>query len=114
MTSLIVQWLVTSLAILAAAYVLPGMKVKNYGVAMIAAVVMGIANALIRPVVSFLAFPVTILTLGLFALVINGFMLWLVAKIVPDFEVDGCLTAILGAVLVSVISALTMWILPFG
>jgi putative membrane protein len=51
-------------------------------------------------------------TLGLFALVINGLMLMLVAKLVPDFEIDGCLTSILGAVIVSIVSALMMWVLP--
>jgi putative membrane protein len=74
--------------------------------------VLGVVNALIRPVVAFFAFPITFVTLGLFALVINGLMLMLVAKLVPDFEIDGCLTSILGAVIVSIVSALMMWVLP--
>lgn len=113
MTSLFVQWLVTSLALIAAAYILPGMKIKNFGIALVAAAVLGVVNALIRPVVAFFAFPITFVTIGLFALVINGLMLMLVAKLVPDFEVDGCLTSILGALIVSVASALMMWILPY-
>lgn len=113
MTSLLVQWLVTSLALIAAAYILPGIKIKNFGIAMVAAAVLGVVNALIRPFVAFFAFPITLVTIGLFTLVINGLMLWLVAKLVPDFEVDGCLTSILGALIVSVISGLMMWILPY-
>lgn len=112
MASLLVQWLVTAVALIAAAYVLPGMKIKNFGIALVAAAVLGLVNALIRPVVAFFAFPITFVTLGLFALVINGLMLMLVAKLVPDFEIDGCLTSILGAVIVSIASALMMWVLP--
>lgn len=113
MTGLLIQWLVTSVALIAAAYILPGMKIKNFGIAMVAAAILGIVNALIRPVVAFFSFPITFLTLGLFALVINGLMLLLVAKLVPDFEVDGCLTSILGAVIISVVSALIMWVVPY-
>lgn len=113
MTSLLIQWLITAAALIVAAYVLPGMRIKNFGIALVAAAVLGIVNALIRPVVAFFAFPITFLTLGLFALVINGLMLMLVAKLVPDFEVDGCLTSILGAVLISIVSALIMWVLPY-
>lgn len=114
MLNLLVHWLVVALAILFAAYLLPGMKIKNFKIALVAALVMGIVNALVRPVVAFFAFPVTFLTLGLFALVINGLMLMLVAKVVPDFEVNGCLTAILGAAIVSLTSAVLMSLLPFA
>jgi putative membrane protein len=113
MTSLLIQWLITSVALIAAAYILPGMRIKNFGIALVAAAVLGIVNAFIRPVVAFFSFPITFLTLGLFALVINGLMLMLVAKLVPDFEVDGCLTAMLGAILISIVSALIMWVVPY-
>lgn len=113
MTSLLIQWLITSVALIAAAYILPGMRIKNFGIALVAAAVLGIVNAFIRPVVAFFSFPITFLTLGLFALVINGLMLMLVSKLVPDFEVDGCLTALLGAILISIVSALIMWVVPY-
>lgn len=114
MLNLLVLWIVVAFAILAAAYILPGMKIKSFSIALVAALVMGIVNALIQPVVAFFAFPLTFITFGLFAWVINGLMLMLVAKLVPDFEVDGCLTAILGSVLISLISTLMMAILPFA
>lgn len=114
MVSLLVLWLVVAFAILAAAFLLPGMEVKDYKVALVAALVMGIVNALIQPIVAFFAFPITFLTFGLFSWVINGLMLMLVAKIVPDFKVSGCLTAILGSALISLISAAVMHILPYS
>ncbi|MCL4782430.1 MAG: phage holin family protein [Bryobacterales bacterium] len=113
MTSLLIQWLITAVALIVAAYILPGMRIKNFGIALVAAAVLGVVNALIRPVVAFFSFPITFVTLGLFALVINGLMLMLVSKLVPDFEVDGCLTSILGAILISIVSALIMWAIPY-
>jgi len=114
MLNLIVLWLVVAFAILAAAYLLPGIKIKNYKIALVAAVVMGIVNALIQPVVAFFAYPITFVTFGLFSWVINGLMLMLVAKLVPDFEVNGCLTAIFGSAIISLISAGVMRLLPFA
>ncbi len=114
MTGLLIQWLVTAVALIVAAYILPGMRIKNFGIALVAAVVLGIVNALIRPVVAFFAFPITFVTLGLFALVINGLMLMIVAKLVPDFEIDGCFTSILGAILVTIVSTVIMWLIPYS
>jgi len=114
MINLIVLWLVVALAILITASIVPGIRIKNYTIALIAAVVMGIVNALIQPVVAFFLYPLTFITFGLFAWVINGLMLMLVAKLVPDFEVDGCLSAILGSILISLISTAVMWIMPFS
>ncbi len=114
MVNLIVLWLVVAVAILIAAFILPGMKIKNFKIALLAALVMGIVNALIQPVVAFFAYPLTFLTFGLFAWVVNGLMLMLVAKLTPDFEVNGCLTAILGAVIISLVSAGIMALLPFA
>lgn len=114
MLNLLVLWVVVAVAILVAAYILPGMKIRNFKIALVAALVMGIVNALIQPVVAFFAYPITFITFGLFAWVINGLMLMLVAKLVPDFEVNGCLTAILGSVIVSLISTGVMALLPFA
>jgi putative membrane protein len=114
MVSLLVLWLVVAFAILATAFLLPGMEVKDYKVALVAAIVMGIVNVLIQPIVAFFAFPITFLTFGLFSWVINGLMLMLVAKVVPDFKVSGCLTAIIGSALISLISAIVMHFLPYS
>lgn len=114
MINLLVLWLVVALAILITASIVPGMRIKDYKIALVAAVVMGIVNMLVQPVVAFLALPITFLTFGLFTWVINGLMLWIVAKLTPEFEVSGCLTAILGSLLISLISSAVMWLLPFG
>ena len=82
------------------------------------ALVFGVVNAVIRPVAKILTFPLIILTLGLFALVVNGLMLWLTSWLSTglgfQFHVEGCLAAILGALVVSVVSALLSTILPDG
>ncbi|MCW5963815.1 MAG: phage holin family protein [Bryobacterales bacterium] len=114
MLNLLVLWVVVAGAILVAAHILPGMKIRDFKIALVAALVMGIVNALIQPIVAFFAYPITFITFGLFAWVINGLMLMLVAKLVPDFEVNGCLTAILGSIIVSLISTGAMALLPFA
>ena len=75
--------------------------------ALIAAVVLGLLNTLVKPILAILTLPITILTLGLFYLVLNGFMFWLASAFLPGFQVDGVVAAILGALLYSVIA----WVL---
>ena len=112
MFGLVIQWLATAVALLVAAYILPGIKIKDFKIALLAAAVLGIVNALIRPIVAFLTLPLTWITFGLFAIVVNGLMLWLAAKLVPDFEINGCITSVLGALLVSIVSTVIM--IPFS
>ena len=104
----IVRMLANAIAILLVAYLLPQVMTAD-GVmpAVAAAFLLGLVNAVIRPVFVLLSLPLTIATLGLFLLVINGLLLWMVSGIVPGFHVSGFTGAVAGAVLVSVIS----WIL---
>ena len=93
-----------ALAILAAAYILPGIEVSG-GLAVLAAgLVLAIINAVVRPVLIFLTLPFTLVTLGLFLFVLNAFCLWLTSWLVKGFEVHGCWPAVFGAMLVSVVS----------
>ncbi|MCJ7641713.1 MAG: phage holin family protein, partial [Desulfobacterales bacterium] len=87
-------------------------RVEGFWAALVAAFVLGIINAILRPVLVFLTLPVTILTLGLFLLVINGLLLWLVAALVPGFQVNGFWGAVLGSVLISIVSWMVSWFLP--
>lgn len=104
----IIRLLATMVAILIIAYLLPKVIwVDSWVAALAAAVLLGIINAVIRPILIFLTLPITILTLGLFLLVINGLMLWLVAALIPGFHVNGFWGAVLGSLLVSIVS----WIL---
>ncbi len=88
------------------AYLIEGIRVDGVLSALVAAAVLGIVNAVIRPVVLFITLPVTVLTLGLFTFVVNALMLMLAARLVTGFEVQGFLPALVGSLLLSVISAL--------
>jgi putative membrane protein len=101
---LIVLWLINSLALLTVAYVLPGIDVADFTTAMIAAVVLGLVNAFIRPVLILLTLPVTLLTLGLFIFVINGLLFWMVGSWLEGFTVAGFWSGFFGAIVYSIIS----------
>ncbi len=105
MKRFLIHWLVIALALWVTAYVLPGVNVDSTQALAIAAIVLGLVNALIRPILTILTLPITILTLGLFYLVINGLTFLLASKLVPGFHVAGFWWAVLGALLVSIISS---------
>lgn len=96
--------LATAIALLVVDFLLPGLVISGFPTAILAGIVIGIVNAVIRPVLFILSLPVTILTLGLFALVVNGFSLWLAAAITPGFSVHGFWAFILGPILLSMVS----------
>ena len=93
-----------SLLLLVVAKLVPGITVDSYKESLLAALVLGVFNALVRPILVFLTLPVTILTLGLFLLVINALILRLTSAVVPGFEVKGFVPALLGSVLLAVMS----------
>jgi putative membrane protein len=110
---LLVVWLINSLALLTVAYVLPGITVADFGAAMIAAVVLGLVNAIIRPVLILLTLPATILTLGLFIFVINGLLFWMVGSWLQGFTVAGFWSGFFGAIVYSIVTwALSSVLLP--
>lgn len=104
---LLVTWILNALALLAVAYLIPDINVANIWIALIAAVVIGLANVLIKPILVILTLPITLITLGLFIFVINGVLFWAVGHFLQGFEVRTLLAGIVGAVAYSVIS----WIL---
>jgi putative membrane protein len=101
---LLLIWVFNAMALIAVAYFLPGIKVDGFGSALIAALVLGFVNTLIRPLLVLLTLPITVLTLGLFLLVINGFLFWFVGSVLKGFMVEGFWVAVLGAVLYSIFS----------
>ena len=105
MKRFLIHWLVIALALWVTAYVLPGVSVDSTQALAIAAIVLGLVNALIRPVLTILTLPITILTLGLFYLLVNGLTFLLASKMVPGFHVDGYWWAVLGALGVSIVSS---------
>lgn len=96
--------LISSLAVIISAYVLPGVHVSGFIVALITAIFLGIANSYILPVLTILALPITILTLGLFTFVINGLLVMIVSAIVPGFKVDGIWSAIFFSIVMSLVN----------
>jgi putative membrane protein len=113
MMMLLARWVVNAAALLLVAYLYPGVHVESFFAALIAALVLGLVNAVIRPILVVLTFPVTLLTLGLFLFVINALLFWLVANVVQGFAVSGFFAALIGSILYSLITLLTSWIL-FG
>ncbi len=112
MASFVVTLLVTALSLLIVARLSIGVEINGTATALIAAVVLGLLNAVLRPVLGFVFFPLTILTLGLFALVLNALVLWLTAALVDGFRVRGFLSALLASVLIAVLNAVIFWVLP--
>ncbi len=111
MLTLLLIWLLNAVALLAVAYLLPGIAVASFGSAMIAALVLGLLNTIIKPILVFLTLPITILTLGLFLLVINALVFWFAGSILSGFKVNGFWWAMIGALLYTVISGLLSTVL---
>ncbi len=98
----LVVWLVTAVGLLIVSKLPLGIEIKDFGTALVSALVLGLLNALLRPVLGFLFFPVTFLTLGLFALVLNAFVFWLASKLVSGFHLrGGALSALIGPIVLS-------------
>ena len=105
MKRFLIHWLIIALALWVTAYILPGVHIESNQALAIAAIVLGLLNALVRPILTLLTLPITILTLGLFYLLVNGFTFLLASKVVPGFGVSGFWWAVLGALVVSIVSA---------
>ncbi len=103
MLNLLLVWLVNALCLLGVAHLVPGVHVVNFTAALIAAAVLGLLNTFIRPVLSLLTLPITLLTLGLFSFVLNALMFGLAAYFLDGFNVDGFWPALIGALLFGVL-----------
>ncbi len=98
------HWIITAIALGVAAWILPGVHVSSLIALVVAGLVLGLINAVIRPVLVILTLPITVLTLGLFYLVVNGIAFGLAAWLVPGFNVDSLGWAVLGALVVGLVS----------
>ena len=101
---ILLVWLINALALIAVAYLMPSISVSSFGSALIAALVLGLVNAIIRPVLVLLTLPVTVVTLGLFIFVINALLFWFVGSILAGFHVGGFWSALIGSILFSIVS----------
>ena len=101
---LLLVWLINAVALMAVAYLLPGIEVSSFVAALVAAAVLGLVNAVILPIMILLTLPATVLTLGLFIFVLNGLMFWGVAALVSGFAVAGFWWGVAGAISYSIVS----------
>jgi putative membrane protein len=108
---LLLVWLINAVTLFALPYVLPFVHVDRFTTALVAALVLGLINTLIRPILVVLTLPVTVLTLGLFIFIINGLLFWAVSGLVEGFRVDGFWAGVFGAIVYSIISWLLSAIL---
>ena len=106
MVELILHVLITAVLIVLVAKIVSGIEVTDWGAAIIAAIVLGIVNAVIKPILIILTIPITIVTLGLFLFVINALMLWLVSGVVRGVKIAGFWYALIGSILLSILNAM--------
>lgn len=107
----LLRWLVSALALILVTKLVVGFHVETFYSALIAALIVGLFNAIIRPVLIVLTLPITIVTLGLFTFVINALLLLLASTIVKGFTIDGFLPALMGALILWAVGTLTNWML---
>ena len=112
MISVLVNWVVSAMVIFSIAYILPGASVVDFTAALVVALVLGIINALLKPVLLILTLPINILTLGLFTFILNALLIILVSNIVPGFIVDGFLAALIFGIVLSVVNTVVNNFLP--
>ncbi len=103
---IILALVLNAAALLATAYIVPGFHVADFTAAILAAIVLGVVNTFIKPILSYITAPITVVTLGLFAFVINAVVLFIVAAVVKGLTIDGWVPAILGAIVLSVVSTI--------
>lgn len=115
MRGFLLRALVSALGLWLAAAIVPGLHVAGAGTLLIAALLLGVVNAVVRPVLVILTLPITVITLGLFLLVVNAAMLGLVALLLPGFMIDGFFSALFAGIIVSLVSWLASWFIgPYG
>jgi len=103
---LLIVWILNAVALLVVAYLLPGIMIASFWSAMGAALILGLLNTMVKPLLILLTLPITIVTMGLFLLVLNGLVFWLAGSLFRGFQVEGFWWAIAGAILYSLISGL--------
>lgn len=111
MVGFLLHLLLTAGAILIVANIVSGVQVSGLGSALIGALVLGLVNAIVKPVMIVLTLPLTILTFGLFLFVLNALMLWLVSAVVPGFQIRGFWAALVGSLLLTLLNIIIDWLI---
>ncbi len=111
MLNLLIKWFLFAILVILTAIIIPGISVSSFASALLVCIVLGLINTFIKPIVQFISLPVTFLTLGLFAFVVNALLLMLAGAITPGFEVEGFWSAIFGSILLSIFAG---WVSKIG
>ena len=109
MPGFFIRWLITAIGLWIAAAIVPGIEIQNTETLLLAAILLGIVNAVIRPILFILTLPITVMTLGFFLLMINAAMLGLVAALLDGFMIQGFFSALLGSLIISLVSWWSSW-----
>lgn len=109
---ILINWILSAVAVLIASYILPGVHVTNFTVALIAALVLGVINAILKPILLILTLPINLLTLGLFTFVLNALIILLAANFVSGFSVNGFLWALILSVVLAIINSILHAVTP--
>ena len=113
MIAALLIWLFSSLGIFLTSRIVKGFEVKSFGSAMMASLVVGLLNLVIRPLLFLLTLPLNIITLGLFTFVVNAIVLRMAAGLMNSFDIKGWVPALLGALVLALINMILFWIFPF-
>jgi len=114
MLGMLIRWLLSALALILTSKIVPGITVDSFTALLIAAIVLGLVNAIVKPILVFFTLPLTFLTLGLFLLVVNAITFGLAAWLVPGFSVNGFFPAMLGSIVMSILSFLFSMFINIG
>lgn len=112
MTKIIATWILVALAILALPSFVPGIEITSFSTALLVALFFGILNAVVRPIILLIAFPITLITLGLFSFVVNAGLFWWIGSFVKGFYVAGFKSALLGSLVVSITTFIAHTLMP--
>ena len=112
MVAILLNWIVSAMVIFSVAYILPGIHIADFTTAFVVALVLGIINAILKPVLLMLTLPINILTLGLFTFILNAILILLVGSIVPGFKIDGFLWALIFGIVLSIANSIVYKFLP--
>lgn len=111
MPHFLLTWLLTALALVITAKLVPGFKIDSFTAALIASVVLGLVNAIIKPILVVLTLPITLVTLGLFLFVVNAITIWLAGYLTPGFDVYGPVPALLGSIVLTIVASVLNYVL---
>lgn len=110
MPRFLLTWLLAALSLMITAYFVPGFEVEGLVAAAIAAVILGLVNAIVRPILIFLTLPLTLVTLGLFLFVVNAIAIWVAGSISPGFDVESFGAAFIGSIVLTIVSSVLNWL----